>query len=441
MLKSKILLKNGEIVSSLGREKKDVLIEGGKIVGILEPGESESDENLKTVDCSGKIILPGLIDVHVHFREPGQSYKEDWETGSKSAVSGGVTTVFDMPNNQPPVLTVKDLDAKRDLIKGRSYVNYGLYMGYDGKNLDEVNSAKGVPGVKLYMANSTGDMGVSAGVRELFEKGNKLIVVHAEDEDIIERNTKEYLAEFEGREIDPAVHSKIRSTEAAASAVRQICELAKETGHPLHVAHISCNDELEIIEKFEDVTCEVTPHHLTLCDSDYEILGNKIKVNPPIREREDVFSMWKGVKMGEIDIIATDHAPHTLEEKEQGYLDAPSGVPGVGIVLPMLLTTVNNDGLTLEELVRICCERPAEIFKVKNKGWLKEGYDADIVVVDMDKEDSVKREKVFSKCGWSPYEDSQFVGWPVKTFVCGELVFDDGKIVGEAKGREADFSL
>ncbi len=433
----KILLKNGEIVSSGGIEKKDVLIEDGKIKEILDPGAKvDSDE----IDCTGKIILPGLIDAHVHFREPGQSYKEDWGTGSKAAVAGGVTTVFDMPNNQPPILTVKDLDAKRELIKGHSYVNYGLYLGYDGKNLKEVNSAKGIPGVKLFMANSTGDMGVSDGVRKLFEEGNKLVVVHAEDESIIEKNSKEYLAEFEGREVDPAVHSKIRSPEAAAKAVRQICELAKETGHALHVAHVSCAGELEIIEEFEDITCEVTPHHLTLCDSDYEVLGTKIRVNPPVREREDVFSMWKGVKMGEIDIIATDHAPHTLEEKEQGYLDAPSGVPGVGIVLPMLLNTVNNEGLALEELVRLCCERPAEIFSAKNKGWLKEGYDADIVVVDMDEESTVDKDKLFTKCGWSPYEDSMFKGWPIMTFVGGELVFEKGKIVGEAVGKECTFS-
>lgn len=438
---AKILLKNGEIASSAGVLRKDVLIEGGKIIDVLSPGKKVAGAKMdaEVIDCKDKVILPGLIDAHVHFREPGQAYKEDWETGSKAAVSGGVTTVFDMPNNQPPIVTVKDLDAKRKLIKGRSYANFGLFIAFNGGNLKEVNAAKNVPGVKYYMANSTGNIGAFKGVQELFAKSNKLIVVHAEDEAIIERNQKEYLAEYEGREVAPGVHSKIRSVEAAEKAVNEACEMAKETGARLHVAHLSSEAELEILEQFPEVTCEVTPHHLTLCEDDYEVLGNKIKVNPPVRDRGDVFALWKGVKMGEIDIIASDHAPHTIEEKEEGYEKAPSGVPGVDIILPMLLNTVNSEGLTLEELVRLCCERPAEIFKVNGKGRIEKGFDADLVVVDMDLEQEVTSDRLFSKCGWSPYEDSLFKGWPVMTFVGGELVFKDGEIVGRKVGKEVEF--
>lgn len=417
----------------------DLLIEGDKIEGFYTSGDDVRFDEV--IDCSGKLILPGAIDAHVHFREPGQAYKEDWESGSKVALAGGVTTVFDMPNNEPPATTVFDLEAKRKLIKGRSYVNYGLFIGFNGKNLAEVNAAKNVPGVKLYMANSTGDMGVTGDFEELFSGCNKLIVVHAEDEKCIAENLKRYLAEFAGREIDPAVHSKIRAVDCAVSAVRQLCALAKKTGHKVHIAHISCADELEIIathKKF-GVTCEVAPHHLLFCEDDYETKGNLIKMNPPVRSRVDLFALWKGLKFGDIDIIATDHAPHTLEEKEQGYLKAPAGVPGVSVMLPIMLNAVNDEGLEIPELLRLCCEKPAEIFGVKGKGKLQEGYDADIVVADMDLEKKIVREEVKDKCGWSPYEGSTFKGWPVMTFVGGELKYRDGKVIGKASGKEVEF--
>lgn len=419
--------------------KADLLIVGDKIEGFYKPGDDVRADEI--IDCSGKLILPGVIDAHVHFREPGQSYKEDWESGSRVALSGGVTTVFDMPNNDPPIVSVKALEAKRKLVNGRSYINYGFFIGYNGKNLQEVNAASGVPGVKLYMANSTGDMGVDFGIEELFRGCNKLVVVHAEDEKCIAENLKRYLAEFAGREIDPAVHSKIRASSCAVLAVKQLCILAKKTGHKVHIAHVSTGSELEIIAEHKKfgVSCEVAPHHLLFCEDDYETKGNLIKMNPPVRSRVDLFALWKGLKFGEIDIIATDHAPHTIEEKSQDYLKVPSGVPGVGMMLPIMLNAVNDEGLEIPELVKLCCERPAEIFGVKGKGKLEEGYDADIVVVDMDIEKKIVREDVKDKCGWSPYEGSTFKGWPVMTFVGGELKYKDGKVLGKASGKEVKF--
>ncbi len=442
---SRILLKNGQVGCGLGVYDADVLIENGKIVDTFDWGRSpEMDEEDKVIDCTGKMILPGFIDVHVHLREPGQGYKEDWVSGSSAAVAGGVTTVFDMPNNKPPVLTVKDLDEKRALVKGRSFCNYGFYIGFNGSNIDEVNAAKNIPGVKFYACDSTGDMGVKdeKAVENLFKESEKLIVVHAEDHKLVEENTSRYLAEYDGREVDPAVHSKIRSPEAAASAVKKVCELARKYSKRIHIAHLSTEAELEIVNQYRDdgVTCEVAPHHLLLCDDDYERLGNFLRVNPPVRSRTDIFAMWKGIKFDEIDIIATDHAPHTIEEKEQAYEKAPSGVPELDTLAPILLNVVNDDGLTIAELTKLCCERPAKLFGLKNKGQIEPGFDADLVVVDMEIEREVEREKLFTKCGWSPYEGLSFKGWPVMTFVNGEMVFENGKIVGKAAGKEVEFN-
>ncbi|NIA02183.1 MAG: amidohydrolase family protein [Nitrospirae bacterium] len=454
---NKILLKNGEVVSSEGTLKIDVLIEDGKIVGFPtatagQAEEGEEVEDAEVVDCMDKLILPGVVDPHVHFRDPGATYKEDFESGSRAAVSGGVTTVLDMPNNEPPTTSRKALDDKRALVSGRSYVNYGFYIGYDGGNLEEVNEASNIPGVKVFVANSTGDMGVgrrqgpardgifdgvgTKNLEELFEKSNKLIVVHAEDEGIIEENKKK----FDG-ELTAAIHSQIRSPEAAAVAVKYVCELARKYKRPVHIAHVSTEAEVDIIEEYKDdgVTCEVTPHHLHLTEDDYEHWKNFIKVNPPVRSRMEVFALWKALKMGVIDIIDTDHAPHSLEEKEAGYLDAPAGIPGVEMLLPIFLNTVSSEGLTISELVKLVCERPAEIFGIPNKGRIVEGYDADLVIVDMELEKKVERGNLLSKAGWSPYEGLMLKGWPIMTIVNGEIVYKDGKIEGKPIGKEVVF--
>lgn len=445
-----VLLKNGQVGCGLGVYDADVLIEDGKIVNSYDWGQEIKAD--KIIDCTGKLILPGLIDVHVHLREPGAAYKENWETGSKAAVAGGVTTVLDMPNNTPAVVSNKDLDAKRALIEGRSFCNYGLYIGFNGENIEEINESD-APAVKFYACDSTGNMGVknARAVEDFFKKCKKLIVVHAEDHDTIEENKALYLTEFEGREIQipPEVHSKIRSPEVAAKALRMVCELAKKYKKRLHIAHVSCEAELDVINEYREMmgeanagfelTCEVAPHHMLLCDADYEHLGNLMKVNPPIRSRNDIFTLWKGIKFGEIDIIATDHAPHTRVEKEQNYLEVPSGLPELDTLMPILMNSVNDEGLSVAEVVRMCCERPAAIFGLRGKGQVEAGFDADLVVVDMNLEKEVKRESLFTKCGWSPYEGMTFKGWPVMTFVGGELVFKDGKIVGKkAFGREVE---
>jgi len=466
---TKILLKNGQVGCGLGVYDADVLIEDGKIVNTFDwGGKHEVDE---VIDCKGKIILPGLIDVHVHLREPGQKYKEDWLTGTKAAVAGGVTTVCDMPNNVPPILTAKDLEEKRKLVAKRAYCNYGLYIGFDGNNIGEINKVENVPAVKIYVANSTGNMGVShETIKELFKKCNKLIVAHAEDEDIIRKNAMEYLSEYgatigedgpsgagQGKivvpkdaVVDPSVHSKIRSPECAANAVKFLCELAKENGKRLHIAHVSSDQELTALLEYQDlldaagerlITCEVAPHHLLLSDDDYASFGNLIKVNPPVRTKMDLFGMWKALKFGEVQIIATDHAPHSLVEKERGYMECPSGIPELDTLLPILLNAVNDGGLEMKEIVKLCCEGPAKIFGMKGKGQVEAGFDADLVVVDMEKMFELKNEKLFTKCKWSPYAGSTFKGCPVMTFVNGELVYKNGKIVGKKVGKEVQFEI
>lgn len=437
---SKILFKGGEVVFSEGVQVMDVLIEGEKIVKIAEKIE---DEQAEVIDCSEKVLMPGFIDAHVHFREPGHSYKEDWDTGSRAAVSGGVTTVLDMPNNNPPIFTAEDLDAKRKLIGGRTFVDYGLYMGCSGENIEEIKKVSNVPGVKIYVANSTGNLGVGIdAVREVCEKTDRLVVVHSEDEECIARHRKQVEKEYEGGDLPPEAHSKIRHPECALMVVKKVCELAEEFDNHLHIAHVSTAEEVEAVNQNREhgISCEVTPHHLLLSDKDYEHFGNFIRVNPPIRDGQNVFSLWKSLQNGEIDIVATDHAPHTIDEKEKVYDICPSGIPEVETTILVMLQAVNDDALTLEKVVEICCEKPADIFGIKNKGKIVEGYDADLVLVDMEKEQKLIRENLFTKCGWSPYEGQNFKGWPVKTYVRGQLVFDEGEIVGQPEGREADFS-
>lgn len=439
---NQILLKNGEVVTDRGVQKVDILIGNGKIVNVAQGIHSK--EKIEIVDCSGKTILPGLIDVHVHFRQPGEEYKENFETGSRAAASGGVTTVFDMPNNKPPILTVKDLEKKRALIKGKSYVNYGLYIACNGKNIDEVNSAKNVAGVKVYCAGKD-ELSVSEkDLENIFKKMDKkkLLVFHAEDPKCIEQREKEYLVEFGGRDVNPAIHSKIRAPECALSMVKKLCALVKKYPRPIHFCHVSTEAELEVIAEHKKygVTCEVAPQYLVLSDSDYEYLGNFIKMNPPVRERLEVFGVWKNLKAGNVDVIASDHAPHERLEKSLEYLNVPSGVPGVETTLPIFLNSVNDEGLSIEEVVRMCCTRPAEIFGVRNKGKIEEGFDADLVVVDMEKDRELQDKDIVSKCGWSPYFGSTFKGWPVMTFVDGEMVFKDGESVGVKHGKEIEFS-
>lgn len=432
----KTVLKNAHLVSSKEVVEGDLLIEDGLITkmggNIDMPGSEE-------IDCSDKYILPGVIDAHVHFRSPGYEYKEDWETGSRAALAGGVTTVFDMPNTDPHTTTLEALEQKRVLAREKSHVNFGLFFGGTGNNIEEVKKADGIVGVKVYMGETTGQVVdedtdfMDKLLRDLFEQTSRVVAIHAEDEEMIKKRLEIYKDEK-----NPEVHSLIRNDMVAFTAARRAVHIAKKYGGRLHICHMSTKKEAELMSKYPEdtITCEVAPHHLNFTVSDYAEKGNLIKMNPPVRSMKDVDALWEALRDGTVSIIATDHAPHLLKEKEQDYWHAPAGVPGVEFSLPLMLNSVNEGLIELADVVRLMCEGPATLYDIKNKGLLKVGYDADLTVVDMGMVKEVRNEDVKSKCGWSPYSGMNLRGWPVMTFLRGILMMENGKIVSGEKGKE-----
>ncbi|MBD3328558.1 amidohydrolase family protein [Candidatus Peregrinibacteria bacterium] len=431
-------LVNGKVISHNRIYEACVVVKDGKIEKVIE-GKCELDHDMEIIDITGKYVMPGAIDAHVHFRSPGYEHKEDWETGSKAALAGGVTTVFDMPNVKPPTVSVDTLDEKRKMVAEKSLVNFGLFLGATPDNLDEAKKAKNIPGVKFYMGTTTGDMVTDdLNLLEKFlSETDHMITVHAEDEACIQTHAKEY----EGIE-DPSVHSKIRDPECANKATHDAIHLAKKCGHRLHIAHMSTEHEMMTVKKFKDVpiTCEVTPHHLFYNDHDYEGLGTKLRMNPPVRPMTDQVKLWEGIKSGIVDIVATDHAPHTEEEKAAPYSKAPSGVPGVQTMLPLLLNEARKGIISYEKVVELVSYNPAKIYKVKNKGEITEGFDADLTVLDLSLKAKVERDYLFSKCGWSPWEGRELTGWPVMTFVGGNLMYEWRDKFGSEKGNEVQFA-
>ncbi|MBI2464063.1 dihydroorotase family protein [Candidatus Peregrinibacteria bacterium] len=450
-----LVLKNGFLVSSKEVRRGDIVVSGGKIVDIVDRFEGEAEF---VHDISGKYVLPGLIDAHVHFREPGSEEKENFETGSMAAVAGGVTTVFDMPNTEPKCTTADILEEKRKRVKGRSFCHYGFYFGVTDDNFSEMKKVKNIAGFKYFMTHSTGNMGVvekngknggcvgigrhgevtDLSVLELvFDSVSNIVAVHAEDDLIIQENASKYFGD-----IEPISHGAIRSRLAAYKAVKDVLHLAKKYNHRVHICHVSCREELREILKFktDKVTFEVTPHHLFLTEEAYEKHRNYVKVNPPLRQEEDKDELWKALKAGHVDIIATDHAPHLPFEKEREYLEVPSGVPGIETMLPLLLDAVNHGQIDLEDVVRMTSYNPSRIFGVKGKGELSVGKDADFVVVDMKAEKEVRNENLYTKCGWSPFHGLKLKGWPFMTFISGKPVYKDGKVDKNFRsGKEVTF--
>lgn len=375
------------------------------------------------VDGTGLTWLPALIDTHVHFREPGHAYKEDWGSAAQAAIAGGVTTVFDMPNNQPPCVTLENVNSKKALIDKKLAsvdipLRYHLYLGADKNHFDEIPKSRGhVIGIKVFMGSSTGSLLVDG--QEDLEKVFKLaasedmiVSVHAEDEAIIAENMSRYKSETH-----PSVHSKIRHPEAAKEAVQRALALAEKHGTRLCILHMSTGGELDLVRKAKargvKVYAEVTPHHLFLDDSRYEELGTKAQVNPPLRSLADKEALWIGIQDGTIDFIGTDHAPHTLEEKLSPYGKAPSGVPSIELVLPLLLNAYNQGLLTLQQIIRLTRTRAEEVFGLAPQ--------SDIVLVDLDLEKQASDGELKTKCQWSPYDGQVLKGWPVCTILKGHL--------------------
>jgi len=425
----KILFKNAKVVSSKKIQVKDVFVKNGVIEKI---GSSLNVKVDKEYDLTGKFLMPGVIDAHVHFRSPGYEQKEDWESGSSAALAGGVTTVFDMPNTKPHTTTIDALEQKRDIARAHSKVNFGLFFGANLENLNEVKKARGIVGVKVFMAETTGHMIMEKNIRieklleALFTDNKYIVAVHAEDEEMYMRHALVYKNEHK-----PEIHSLIRSDAIALEAAKTAVYLAKKYNGRLHLCHVSTKKEMNLILKFhgKNITCEVAPHHLFLSVKDYLKFGNFVKVNPPIRSIKDQKALWGGIKLEIVDMIASDHAPHLKAEKRLDYWKAPAGVPGVETSLPLMLNAVNKDMLELKDVCALMCENPALIYSVQGKGFIKEGYDADLTVVNMELEKTVENKKLYTKCKWSPYAGMKLRGWPVMTFVNGELGMKNGKIV------------
>ena len=411
-----------------------VLVEDGRIAGVDAPATARADE---VVDAEGLHLLPGVIDDQVHFRDPGLTHKEDLRTGSRACAAGGVTSFLEMPNTVPQTITVQALAEKLALAERRCVVNYGFYMGATTGNLAELRRASRTPGIKIFMGSSTGDMLVDDQDRleEIFAGTTLPITAHCEDESTVRANAARLAPPLNVRD-----HSRIRDHRAAAVATARGVDLAKRHRHRFHVLHVSTAEEVGIVaDHGELVTAEVCPHHLFLDVSDYARLGTLALMNPSLKTAADRAALWRGLKDGAIQIVATDHAPHTLEEKAAPYPAAPSGVPAVEVVLPLMLNEVNRGRCTLGDLAAWMCDRPARIWDIVGKGRIAPGYDADLVLVDMGLERAVRNGEQRTKCGWSPWDGTVLRGWPVRTWVGGGTVFANGHVATEPCGRELVF--
>jgi dihydroorotase len=430
----KILIKNATLVNENKIFKSDLLIENDLI---KEIAENISCDNVdKIIDAEGEYLLPGIIDDQVHFREPGLTWKGDIESESRAAIAGGITSFIEQPNTVPNAVTQKILEEKYKIASKNSYANYSFMMGGTNDNLEELlkTNPRNVAGIKLFLGSSTGNMLVDnpETLKKIFSNVKLLIAVHCEDEATIKENLEKAKGKY-GEDIPVEMHPVIRSAESCYISSSKAIELAKKTGARLHVFHLSTAKEMDLFQndiplKEKKITAEVCIHHLSFSDKDYAEKGNFIKWNPSIKTQKDQDALWEALLDDRIDVIATDHAPHTLEEKSQKYLQAPSGGPLVQHALNAMLEHYKNGKISLEKLVQKMCHNPAILFEIEKRGFLKEGFKADLVLIDLNEEYTVSNENILAKCGWSPFEGQTFHSKITHTFVNGNLVFENGKI-------------
>ena len=433
----KILIKNGTIVDSKTQIKRDVLISNDKIKKIEKNINSQAD---RIIDASQKFIIPGVIDPQVHFREPGLTHKEDIKSGARSAVCGGITTFFEMPNTNPATTNSKLLEEKFKIAEKSSVANFSFFLGATPNNIDEIKNLKGNCGVKIFMGSSTGDLLVDrdSDIEKIFKYCNKIIAIHSEDEQVLNETAKTI------KNPNFSDHPNMRPVKAAVTSTNKAINFALKYKKRLHVLHLSTSEEVKIIRKIKNtglVTSETTPQHLLLSAPDiYDDIGSYAQMNPPIREKHHQEELWKGLFDGTINCIATDHAPHTIQEKNKPYGIAPSGMPGVETSLPLMLNQVNKGKITLQDIIKWMCENPAKIYQIKNKGFIKEGFDADIALVDLNKIKIIRAKNMQSKCGWSAFEGLKVKGWPIMTIVNGNIVYENGSINDKFFGKRTIFN-
>jgi len=425
-----VLIKNAKIVNEGLIFEGDVLIEGEYIKEIAQ-NISHKSSNCQVIDAEGNYLIPGAIDDQVHFREPGLTHKGTIATESKAAIAGGITSFIEQPNTVPNAVTQELLEEKYKIASKTSYANYSFMMGGTNDNLEEIlkTNPKNVAGLKLFLGSSTGDMLVdsSESLEKIFSNTKLLIAVHSEDENTVKENLEKYKAEY-GDDIPVKFHPEIRSVEACYKSTVKVIELAKRTNARLHVFHISTAKELDLFTNkipLEDkqITAEVCIHHLWFSDEDYATKGNLIKWNPAVKSSNDRKALWEALLDDRIDVIATDHAPHTLEEKQQVYIKAPSGGPLVQHAVVAMFEAHHQGKISIEKIVEKMAHNPAKIFKIEKRGFIKEGYYADLVIVNSGLPWNVKKENIFYKCGWSPFEEINFKSRITHTFVNGQLVY------------------
>ncbi|RZS99641.1 dihydroorotase [Aquimarina brevivitae] len=434
MTTEQILIKNAQIVNEGEIINGDVFIENGVFKKIATQISAKSP-NTKIIDAEGNYLLPGVIDDQVHFREPGLTHKATIETESRAAVAGGITSFIEQPNTVPQAVTIELLEDKYEIASKTSYANYSFMFGGTNDNLAEILKVnpKNVAGLKLFLGSSTGDMLVDNPkvIEKIFSSTKLLIAVHCEDEQTIQQNTKKYVAEY-GDDIPIALHPEIRSELACYLSSSRAVALARKTGARLHVFHLSTAKELELFDNdipLEEkmITAEVCIHHLWFSHEDYKEKGTLIKWNPAVKKASDRDALFEALLADKIDVIATDHAPHTIEEKQNPYTKAPSGGPLVQHALPAMLEFYHQGKISLEKIVEKMCHNPAKLFKVEGRGYIKEGYKADAVLVDLNAPWTVTKENIFYKCGWSPFEGSTFKSRITHTLVNGALVYENFK--------------
>jgi dihydroorotase len=445
MNQSNKLIKNATLVNENEILQCDLLICGNRIEKIAS--NIEVSPNYEVIDASGKYIIPGLIDDQVHFREPGLTHKACIHTESKAALAGGITSFLEMPNTKPQTTTRAEWEAKNRIAAETSFANYAFMFGGTNDNLEEILALdnKRVPALKLFLGSSTGNMLVDNPevLRAIFRSTKLVIAVHCEDEQSIRTNLKAAQEKY-GDDIPMAEHPLIRSEEACYLSSSQAVALAKETGARLHVFHVSTAKELELFRndiplKEKKITAEVCIHHLWFSAEDYQTKGTRIKWNPAVKTKEDRAALWEGLNTDLLDVLATDHAPHTEEEKNQVYTKAPSGGPLVQHALPALLTAYHQGKITLEKIVQKACHNPALLFDVKDRGYIREGYYADLVVLDLDKEFEVTKKDVLYQCGWSPFEGTQFKGYVEATLLNGQWAYSKGQVHPQSAAMELTF--
>lgn len=442
---SKYLIKNAKIVNEGKTTVGDVLIENDIISKI---GNDLHTEGATIIDASGKYLIPGFIDDQVHFREPGLTHKANIETESRAAVAGGITTFIEMPNTVPQATTQKLLQDKFDIAEKTSYANYSFMFGGTNDNLEELlkTEPKSVAGIKIFLGSSTGNMLVDdlEVLEKIFSSTKMIISVHCEDEETIRKNTAHY-KEIYGDDIPMKFHPIIRSEEACYLSSSQAIELAKKTGARLHVFHLSTAKETHLFRndiplKDKKITSEVCTHHLWFTDKDYDRKGSHIKWNPAVKTEKDRDGLWEALLDDRIDVLATDHAPHTIEEKANVYTKAPSGGPLVQHAIIALLEKVNQGIISIEKLIEKGSHNPAILFEIEKRGFIREGYFADLVLIDPHKPQTVSKDNLLYKCGWSPFEGETFSHSISQTFVNGVLMYDNGSFNDNVKGKRITFN-